>query len=376
MNDDNNYNPQAPLLDDIDYSEPKTKKDDPQNVSAPILDDIDYVAPSSHKGGPQNVTAPILDDMDSYVPPTEKKGAPTNVTAPTLDDDYSYSAPKPAMTEEEEIIAGMTAEQKTMYENLPADKQKQVIEMRKAQLAQKKAEEAPIAAPVLDDDNYIPPPKKEKAPEPAAPVSAPILDDEPAPTKYVPKFVDEDLERAKKEGAKKAVSSQLVSNQKDEKESLRMMLELKAEREAEAAKKGFISVIVVAVIGVIGAVLFYMLYSCQFFGFEYSDSGNKFFGILKNYSLYAAAVAGVLSLTLMTGIGGLKSLCSFYQLIFSAVQLFALFTLVPQISGSGVKWVLAVAALALSIAVLIVPSASENIGFFYKSKKPRKEYDH
>lgn len=379
MNEDNGFgsggsdNIAAPVLDDIEYDAPSTKKDGPQGVSAPVLDDMDYVAPTAKKGGPQGVSAPVLDDFDDYIPKNhEKKGAPENVTAPVLDDN-SYTAPN-AESEDAEIIAALTPEQKTMYDRLPPEKQRQVLDMRKAQLAQQKAaqESAPVRPLVPDnEDSYTPTPKEEKKPE--EPVKAPILDDEPEPPKYVPKYVDEDLERAKKEGAKRSVSSQLVSNQKDEKESLRMMLELKAEREAEAAKKGFKITLLLAFLGVAAGTLFFLLYSCNFFGLSYSDSGNKFYDIMTQYSLYIGAAAGVCSLALITGVNGLKSLCSFVYLIFSVVQIIGLFAIMPQINGSAAaKWGMCIGALVCSAAVFVTLSASEAVGLFFK--KPSKDY--
>ena len=93
-----------------------------------------------------------------------------------------------------------------------SDKQKQIIEMRRSQLGAV-APPPPVSAPIIDEDNYTPPPKKEEPAQPETPISAPILDDAPETPVYKPKFVDEDLERAKQEAAKKAVSSQLVSEQ-------------------------------------------------------------------------------------------------------------------------------------------------------------------
>lgn len=379
LNDGNGFssggeeNITAPVLDDIEYEAPSQKKNGPQGVSAPVLDDMDYVAPTAKKGGPQGVSAPVLDDFDDYVPKNhEKKGSPENVTAPVLDND-SYTAPK-AESEDDKIIAALTPEQKAIYDRLPPEKQRQVLDMRKAQLAQQNAaqESAPVKPPVLDDENsYTPPPKKEKAPD--EPIKAPVLDDEPEPPKYVPKYVDEDLERAKKEGAKRSVSSQLVSNQKDEKESLRMMLELKAEREAEAAKKGFKITLMLAFLGVAAGILFFLLYSCDFFGLTYSDSGNKFYDILTQYSLYIGVAAGICSLTLITGINGLKSLCSFVYLVFSVVQIIGVFAIMPQINGSAAaKWGMCISALACSAAVFVTLSASEAVGLFFK--KPARDH--
>ena len=385
MNDDNIYGsgaedtPKAPVLDDIEYEAPAPKKSGPQGVSAPVLDDFDDFVPKNtpKKGAPVNVTAPVLDDFDDFAPKASvKKGAPSNVSAPVLDDD-NYTAQKQDSADDSVILAGLSPQQREMYDKLPAEKQKQIIEMRKAQLAQQNSAPAPaVTAPVLDDeDSYTPPPKPEKKPEAPVNVTAPILDDEPEPTKYVPKFVDEDLEKAKKEGAKKSVSSQLVSNQKDEKESLRMMLELKAEREAELAKKGFKIVILLVLAGIISAALFFLLYSGNFFGLSYGNiNANKVTEVLSGASGYIAGAAGLSVLLLLIGSNGLKSLCGFIYLVYNVLEFLMIFTVAPQITGNpAAKWVLLLGAFILSLVVFITMSASESVGAFYK--KPAKDYN-
>jgi hypothetical protein rflaF_02004 len=368
MNDENNFG--GSPLDEIEYVAPP-KKSGLESVSAPVLDEIDYVAPSSKKDGPQGVSAPILDDMDAYVPDDHRKGAPTGVTAPVLDSDETFAASEPEkiIMTDEEIIAEFTPDQLETFNRLPAANQQKVLDLRRAQLGV----EAPppvVTAPVLDEDNYIPPPKKaEESPKIEEPLKAPILDDEPEPPKYVPKFVDEDLERAKQEGAKKAVSSQLTSNQKDSKESLRMMLQLKEERQAEMAAKGFKISIVIAVIGVISAVLFYLLYSGQL-GLTYKDGLSGIAKIIENSSMYIAIAAGICSLTLMTGIGLFKSLSSLVFLLFGIIQIFPGIIMIPQHNGNmALVAVLYGAALVGTVVVFFMLSASEAVGLFFKREK-------
>ena len=375
MNDENNFS--APALDDIDYTAPAEKKSGPEGVAAPVLDDFGYVAPAEKKGGPTGVSAPVLDDMDSFTPPTaEKKGAPTGVTAPVLDDDnMQYTAPASApepeklILSDEDIIAGLNEQQKEMFNNLPADKQQQILNMRREQLGA----EAPapvLSAPVLDEDNYVPPVKEDKpAPQPEEPISAPILDDEPEAPKYVPKFVDEDLEKAKREGAKKAVSGQLVSDQKDSKESLRMMLELKEERRREAAAKGFKVVIGLAVVGIIAAVAFYLLYSGSL-GLEYKDGMSSIANILKDSSLYIALAMAVSGLTLISGINGFKTLASLIYLAAGVAQIFPGVVMIPQHEGNlGLVGVLYAVSLICTIAVIVGLSAIESVGLFFNKNK-------
>ncbi|MCM1007195.1 MAG: ABC transporter permease [Ruminococcus flavefaciens] len=367
MNDENNFG--GSPLDDIEYSA-QPKNEGPQRISAPVLDEIDYVAPTAKKGGPQGVSAPVLDDMGAYVPNEQKKGAPTGVNAPILDsnDDFAAEPEKVVMTDEE-IIAGFTADQLETFNRLPAVNKQKVLDLRRAQLGV----EAPppiVTAPVLDEDNYIPSPEKTaEPPKFEEPVKAPVLDEEPKPPKYVPKFVDEDLERAKQEGAKKAVSSQLSSNQKDSKESLRMMLQLKEERQAEMAAKGFRISILLAVIGIISAVLFYLLYSGQL-GLTYKDGLSGIGKIIENSAMYIAITVGICSVTLITGISGFKSLSSLVFLLLGVIQIFPGIIMIPQHNGSmALTAILYGAALVGTIVVFFMLSASESVGLFFKKNK-------
>ncbi len=365
MNDGNNFG--GSPLDEIEYNAPEKKNAMSQNVTAPVLDDIDYVAPTSKKDGPQGVSAPILDDMESYSSNTSKKGGPTGVSAPVLDDadaPYQSSEPEKVVMTDEEIIAGLTPDQLETFNKLPAANQQKVLDLRRAQLGVE-APKPVVTAPVLDEDNYTPPPKKEEPPKPSEPVTAPILDDAPEPTKYVPKFVDEDLERAKREGAKKAVSSQLVSDQKDSKESLRMMLQLKEERRAELAKKGFKVSLIIALIGIIAAVAFYLLYSGTIVGYDKDFSGMG--ETVKECSLYIAAAVGICSFLLITGVGICKSLASLVYLISGIIQIFPGVVMIPQHDGNlAIVGFLYGVSLICTVLAFFMLSSSEAVGLYFK----------
>ncbi|WP_303805932.1 ABC transporter permease [Ruminococcus flavefaciens] len=353
----------APVLDDFGYVAPTAKKDGPTGVSAPVLDDMaSFGSDTEKKGAPTGVSAPVLDDNIPYV--SEKKGAPTGVTAPVLDDASVPYTQEKLVLSDEDIIGGLTPELKARFDALPADKQQQIIDMRRTQLGAV-APPVQVTAPVLDEDNYTPPPKTEEPKQPEAPVAAPILDDEPEPPKYQPKYVDEDLERAKAEASKKAVSAQLVSEQKDSKESLRMMLELKEEARQREAEKGFKICIVLAVVGVISAIAFYLLYSGQL-GLGYKNGLEGFGKVIKNSALYIAGIVGVCTLSLIAGIKGLKSLCSFVLLLFGIVQIFPGLPMIPQHKGNMALVVLLyVIALAGTVVTFFMLSGSEPVGKFF-----------
>ncbi len=348
--------------------------------SAPVLDDIEYTAPAPKKGGPTGVTAPVLDDMDSYVPPTaQKKGAPTGVSAPVLDDD---SAPYEARKQEvkimtdEELIATFTPEQLETYNKFPEENRARVLEQLRKQLGVE-APPVEITAPVLDDDNYTPPVKEESStpPQPTEEIKAPILDDAPETPVYKPKYVDEDLERAKREAAVKAVSGQLVTDQKDPKESLRKMLALKEEQRRAAAAKGFKLCFVIAAIGVVAGVLFYLLYSGSL-GLSYKDGLDGFAAKLKDGSLYIAAAMVVSGLTLATGVGFLKSLTTVIYLISGILQIFPGIIMIPQHNGNLALIIgLYVLSLAATIAVFFMMTGSEAVGaYFSKGSSKSSEY--
>ena len=387
MYDENNLT--GGLPEEIDYTPSTPKKEGPTGVSAPVLDDFEYAAPSSKKEGPTGVAAPVLDDMGGYTPASEKKGAPTGVSAPVLDDNIPYVSEKkgaptgvsaPVLDDnvpythdklvlsDEDIISGLTPDLRARFDALPADKQQQIIDMRRTQLGAV-APPTEVTAPVLDEDNYTPPPKKEEPKQPETPVTAPVLDDEPELPKYQARYVDEDLVRAKAEAAKKAVSAQLVSEQKDSKASLQMMLQLKEEARQASAQKGFKVTIVIAIMGVIAAATFFLLYA-GLLGLGYKNGLDGFSGVISNSAIYIAVAVALCSLLLLTGAGGCKSLCTFVLLLFGIIQLFPGIPMIPQHKGNmALARGLYAVSLALTVVCFFLLCGSEDVGNFFNRNK-------
>ncbi|MBR5684439.1 MAG: ABC transporter permease [Ruminococcus sp.] len=358
----------APVLDDFGYVAPSDKKNGPTGVAAPVLDDMSaYTQSTEKKGAPTGVSAPVLDDAVQYSQAYEKKGAPTGVTAPVLDDGAPYIHEKLVMTDQD-VINGLTPELRARFDSLPADKQQQIIDMRRTQLGAV-APPVEVQAPILDEDNYTPPPKKEEPKQPEAPITAPKLDDEPEPPKYQPKYVDEDLERAKAEASKNAVSAQLVSEQKDSKASLQMMLELKEQARQQQAEKGFKITAVLAVLGIVAAILFYILYSgAGMFAYKGELGGIK--ETVQQSAIYISALVGILSVSLIAGIGGLKTLTSVVMLLFGIVQIVPGIMMIPQHKGAMPLVILFYAVpLAISWAIFFLLAGSESVGLFFSRKK-------
>ncbi len=309
-----------------------------ENVKAPVLDDIDYSA-SAKKGAPKGVSAPVLDDMDSFSYSEHKKGAPKGVSAPVLDsmENYTPKAKKnsPAYLNDDEIIDKFSPEQKQQFYSLPEDKKKMVLTYTRKQLGLPLEPEPELKAPVLDDPNDIPVFEKPKHElDYDEPLVAPVLDEAPKTPEYVPKFASEDIEQIKKEAKKEAVKSQLVSHQKDEKESLRMMKELREQREREDAKKGFKLTIILAVIGCLSAVLFSLFAGGEFMGLAYKPETGKLTDIVAQYSLYISIGVGVCSFLLITGIKAFKSLATTVFLLFTIILIFPGIIMLTQKDGN------------------------------------------
>ena len=153
-----------------------------------------------------------------------------------------------------------------------------------------------------------------------------------------------------------------------------MMMALKEERAAELAKKGFGVTIAVAVIGIIAAVAFYLLYTGAF-GTGYKDALGGFSKIVNNSAVYIAVAAGLCSVTLITGMGGFKSLTMFVFVLFGALQIFPGLAMLPQHKKMGVAGALFAVALICTIAVIVISSASEAMGRYFNRNKNRHYYD-
>ena len=144
-----------------------------------------------------------------------------------------------------------------------------------------------------------------------------------------------------------------------------MMLELKEEARQREAEKGFKICIVLAVVGVISAIAFYLLYSGQL-GLDYKNGLEGFGKVIKNSALYIAGIVGVCTLSLIAGIKGLKSLCSFVLLLFGIVQIFPGLPMIPQHKGNMALVVLLyVISLAGTVVTFFMLSGSEPVGKFF-----------
>lgn len=373
------------------YTAPE-KKGAPQ-IEAPELDDIlappsaAWSAPNYEKKGAPVVDEPVLLDDPAPTWQGEKKGAPQVDEPVLLEDPMSYTA-KPAERPQElpsaadlqaDILSDASAaydpveefyqklqftdDLKAAFAKLDAEKQMQVTEMRAKQMG--------IPVPAVPRELR---PKLEQA-APAASgeetaEAAPVLEEAPKPQAYVPKFKDEDLERAKEESKKpqRYTPPQMEMTEEQKKESRRIMNELREQRERDAAKKGFKQLILLTVLGALAGLAFALFVSGAFGAGYKMEEELGWLAIVKEYGAYLGAATAILSLMLCAPINAIRGAAKFLNGLTFVLCLFpGIPLLIQKEAGHGLlNGLLYAAALVLSGLCAFVLTTSENISMYNK----------
>jgi hypothetical protein len=336
---------------------------------------------SSARRGAPTVEEPVELDSPAQQTWTEEKHGAPQVEAPELDaGSYTQAASgheELQMDTNAEDLLGSAAQSydpvaefceklklddalKKTFIGLPAEKQQQITEMRAGQLG--------IAVPKI--------PKELRAPEPVSPQEALpaeeeiVLEEAPKPEAYVPKFKDEDLERAKEEAKKpKAYTPpQKEMTEEQKMESRRLMGQLREEREHELAHKGFMQLILLTVLGIIAAVAFSLFFSGAFgLGYKMEDELG-WMAYVKNYAPYYGAAMGLSALLLAAPIPQLKGLTKFLHGLGFVLMLFpGIPLLIQKEEGhAALNGLFFGAALVLSGVVVFVLTTSDGIHMYNK----------
>ncbi len=371
-------------LENPTYTAPE-KKGAPQ-VEAPVLDGLEapvWNAGAQTKLGAPQVDEPVLLDDPAPVWQAEKKGAP-QVEAPVLDDTPLYTAPKataaplPSAEDLQADILGdaaaydpveefyqklqFTEDLKTAFAGLDAEKQMQVVDMRAKQMG--------IPVPPIPRELRPKLEAQAAAAGETAEAQAVVLEEAPKPQAYVPKFKDEDLERAKEESKKPQKYTPPVQEMTEEKrkENVRIMNQLREEREREAAKKGFKQLILLTVLGVIAGVAFALFMSGAFGAGYKMEEELGWVNIAKEYGMYVGVVVSVISLMIAAPLPSIRGFAKFVDGLAFVLMLFpGIPLLIQKEAGHGlINGLLYAAALLLSGACCFVLTTSENISMYDK----------
>ena len=250
-----------------------------------------------------------------------------------------------------------------------------------------------IQAPKLDDDFYAPPVKEPNLADRLNGISAPKLDDTPytAPQKprpqnelpkasaailedtpqanqqYTPKYVDPDLEKAKKEALNRSIKSALEEKPDDfdQEKSRAMYRELMRERESEKAKKGAKLIILVMIIGfVTGAVLFALGSLSAAYGATEFIKGLG--GATHYYSILLMAFA-ILSIFRVEKVRGFASFLFGFTVLLTLI--FGLIMLLNVPGKIGFAAILFGVTIGGSILTCYMLSANECIRKYYAKKE-------
>lgn len=369
-------------LENPTYTAPE-KKGAPQ-VDAPVLDDLEtptWNAGAQTKLGAPQVEEPVLLDDPTPVWQSEKKGAP-QIEAPELGDMPVYTAPKtptaplPSAEDLQADILGdntaydpveefygkmqFTPELKTAFAGLDAEKQMQVVEMRAKQMG--------IPVPAIPRE--LRPKPEAPAPSEGEAAQEVALEEAPKPQAYVPKFKDEDLERAKEESKKpqKYTPPQEEMTEEKRRENVRIMNQLREERERESAAKGMKLLIVLSILGVIAGVAFTLFVSGAFGAGYRMEEELSWLKFAKEYGMYVGVVAAVGSLLLAVPVAGVRGFMKFIHGLSFILMLFpGIPLLIQKEAGHGlVNGLLFAAALLLSGLCCFVMTTSENISMYDK----------
>lgn len=321
-------NKPSEIFNDYDYipnltSQPPAKPD----PTGTLLDDIPYDDSNRQRSSLDDITAPVI-EYSRYDDSNRKRSSLDDIPAPKLQK-ISYVESGVPLSAQLDAIAPPKLESTVPY--VESDKKKSIDD---------------IAAPILMD-----------------------MSDEIKPV-YVRKET-EDERRAKEESKKATVRTRTAMEsapQTDKEESLRMYRALKAEQEAEIAKKGLKLIFVVAGFGIVLAVCIYMFFARIELSVE-----SGFLDKLREYSPYFAGAVGLFSLLNILRLGFAKTFSSILYIL-NAILMLASITLLANCTNKSQVLPFFAGALILSIFLCFFINTSDSIDKFFKRKDTNIRY--
>lgn len=365
-----------PDLNDLLGETPEVWTGDEQKRGAPKIDADDLMGllgdtPEVWNGNEQKRGAPVLAEqvvLDDPAQNWQNQSADVHPDASVLQQAVSAEDLLGGSTENSADVYDAAAEfckklqfddnLKQAFVTLPPEKQMQVVKMR--------ADALGIPAPIIPNELR---PKADTGQK--TPVQEEImLEEAPVQEEYVPKFKDEDLERAKAEAQKPKKYTPpppMEMTEEQKQESRRLMAQLREEREREQAKKGFRQLILLTIVGIVGAVAFCLFFSDMFgLGNKMEEAGG-FAQKMKSIAGYVGAGIGIGSLLLIAPIPAFKGLCKFLDFVGFVMMLFPGIPLLMQTEGNGaVNGILYAVSILACIVGFVILITSDNIRMYNK----------
>ena len=256
----------APVLEETTYDPSKSVKRSLDGIQAPTLEETSYT-PEKKTAGLDDVAAPVLADTFTPSAAPQQYGAPqTGAPAFQQYGAQNTQAAAPQFQQYGAQNAQATSQPFQQYGAQNAQAVSQPFQQYGAQNPQ--AVSQPFQQYGAQNAQATSQPFQQyggagQTSRNLDDVQKPVLSEEPqAEQRYVPKFVDPDLENAKKTAVDRAIKSSLnsVPDSFDEEKSREAYREFMREKEADLARKGGMLVIVIMAIGMISGLIT-LLYS-------------------------------------------------------------------------------------------------------------------
>ncbi|MCR4644603.1 MAG: hypothetical protein K5695_04240 [Oscillospiraceae bacterium] len=355
----------APVLDMNDLEgllgdTPQTWGGNDQKLGAPELEEQVVLDDPGQTWNDQKLGAPALDEQvqleapSSYTP--EQKLGDVQLEG-NMDDILGGGDPA-SYDPVAEFVQRLQFDDALLekFRTLDAEQQQQVTAMRAQQLG--------IPAPMIPNELR---PKIEEAIPEAAEVE---LEEAPQTEEYKPSFEDEDLKRIKEESKKpqKYTPPPMELTEEKKKENVRIMNELREEREREAAHKGFIQLIILTIVGIVGAVAFTIYFSCAF-GLNVTEEAqnNGFLALVLKYAPIYGVIMGISALPLLAPIPQIQGITRFFHVVGFLIALIGgIMVLIQKDGHMPVNALLLVLAVGCTGALVFILTTSEAVSMYYK----------
>ncbi len=358
---DNNHN-----LDDIEIPQLEETTYDPSKAVKRTLDDI---------------IAPTLED--TYTPPSQaKKSSLSDVAIPTLSDTYTpepksqqvqpqfqqYGASQQAATAQPQFqqygAPQQAAAAQPQFQQYGAPQQAAAAQ---PQFQQYGAPQQPASAQP-QFQQYGAPQQKPVAQNDSNnkslnDVQAPLLEDEPpVQQRYVPKFVDPDIENAKKTAADRAIKSSLesVPDSFDQQKSREMYREFMREKESDMAKKGAKIVIFLAIAGIVSGA-FSVLFALS----PLKDDISGFISTLNTLYVVMSVAIILASILMLVNSKGTQKASSTMLTLITILQIIPGIFILFAKQSRGIASVFYILSLILNIVICFIFGSNENIKKHY-----------
>ncbi len=312
---------QAPILEDTVFDTNQFKKQSLDDIQVPILTDTTGGNVIQNKKiGLEDIQAPVLEDTSQHQTVTNVKKSLDDVAVTSL-----------STTDGKAVTVHRTVE-------TPKNSQS-------------------------SDTSTTNPTAKTNTSNRLQGVTTTVVEQPPQEERYVSKYANADIERAKQEGMKKAhqVSTPELTEE-EKKKSREAHKQLMAMRDQEMAKKGGKMVILLLFLGLFATVGFHLLIYIPEFK---EGSGADLVEKLKSYVIYYDVLLALGSFLVLPKLEGFRKFSSFVFGLNTLVTItLGSFLLTQMVSvGSNIAYYLV--SLVFSVFITFQLSGNENVGKYY-----------